>query len=198
MPAAPELFERDAEVAKLLDTCRLASESNGAVIAVRGAPGIGKTALLDRAGRAAAADGLRVLNASGTELERELGFGVVRQLLEPLVLELSPAARDELFQGAAALAAPVVLPTQGGRADAEAVPAALHGLYWLTAGLASRSPLLLVVDDAHWADAASLRWLAYLARRLHGSPMSLILGYRPAEPGADMTLLEQVLSEADA
>ena len=50
----------------------------------------------------------------------------------------------------------------------------MHGLYWLTANLAARQPVLIVVDDAHWADAASLRWLAYLAGRLEGPEVAVL------------------------
>ena len=67
----------------------------------------------------------------------------------------------------------------------------MHGLYWLAVELASRTPLLLVVDDAHWADAASLRWLAYLARRLSGVSASVVIAARDAEPGTDAGLLER-------
>jgi predicted ATPase len=56
----------------------------------------------------------------------------------------------------------------------------------------------LVIDDARWADAPSLRWLAYLARRLDGVALLVALGCRDAEPGADTTLLAEVLSEAHA
>jgi len=42
----------------------------------------------------------------------------------------------------------------------------MHGLYWLIANLAARRPLVIAVDDAHWADAPSLRWLAHLAARI--------------------------------
>ena len=57
----------------------------------------------------------------------------------------------------------------------------LHGLYWLAANFASRRPTLLVVDDLHWADEPSLRWLVYLARRLEGLPVLLLIGTRPPE-----------------
>ena len=61
---------------------------------------------------------------------------------------------------------------------------ALHGLYHLTANLARRRPLALLVDDAHWADGASLRFLAYLGNRLSRVPVLLLVAARPlGEPG---------------
>ena len=59
----------------------------------------------------------------------------------------------------------------------------LHGLYWLAANFALRKPTLLLVDDLHWADEPSLRWLLYLARRLEGLPLLLLAGTRPPESG---------------
>jgi len=56
--------------------------------------------------------------------------------------------------------------------------AALHGLYWLVANLAANRPLLIAVDDAHWADKPSLRWLAYLAPRLDGLAAGMLVRYR--------------------
>ena len=136
----------------------------GAGLLIEGPPGIGKTRLLGAA--RSRADGRLVLSARGSELERDFAsrdfpFAVVRQLLEPVV-------RDEQFAGAAALAQPV-LRGVGGEQDAGS---ALHGLYWLTANLAAERPLLVLVDDLHWADLASLRWLAYLAQRLDGLAVS--------------------------
>ena len=61
----------------------------------------------------------------------------------------------------------------------------IHGLYWLTANLADSEPLLLVVDDAHWADIPSLRFMHYLARRLDGLRVVLLVAARPAEQGTD-------------
>ena len=69
----------------------------------------------------------------------------------------------------------------------------MHGLYWLTVNLADAQPLLVTVDDAHWADVASLRWLIYLARRLVGVPLALVLATRPAEPGPVQELLDELL-----
>jgi DNA-binding CsgD family transcriptional regulator/Flp pilus assembly protein TadD len=66
----------------------------------------------------------------------------------------------------------------------------LHGLYWLTVSLAGPRPLAFVVDDAHWADAPSLRFLAYLANRIDELPVLLVAGARPFEPGAELELLD--------
>ena len=52
---------------------------------------------------------------------------------------------------------------------------ALHGLYWLVVILTDRDPLALLVDDRHWADPQSLRFLAYLAQRIEGLPVAMAL-----------------------
>ena len=127
---------------------------------IEGAAGIGKTALLDEVRQASAADAFTVLRASGAELERELAFGVVRQLFEPLDARPDERARrDARWRGSArragvARADPAPAP--------EAVHAAMHGLYWLAAELAARGPLLLMVDDAYWSTS----------RRSDGWPIS--------------------------
>ena len=110
--------------------------------------------------------------------------------------------RDEWFAGAAALALPLFTPASVAEDDRR--PAAdhsfsiLHGLYWLCANLAQARPLLLAVDDAHWADAASLRFLAYLGQRLEGLPLTLLVATRPAETAADEEVLERLEREPDA
>ena len=170
-----QLEERDAEIAavgRVLD-------GGGGGLLIEGPPGIGKTRLLGAA--RALADGRLVLSARGSELERDFPFAVVRQLLEPVV-------RDEHFGGAAALARPV-LRGVGGEQDAGS---ALHGLYWLVANLAEERPLLVLVDDIHWADLASLRWLAYLAQRLDGLAVGLVAAARPAEAGEGQPVLDDL------
>ena len=123
---------------------------------------------------------MRVLQGRGTELEREYPLGVARQCLEPAVRP--EADRERLLRGAARLAGPVLLDVPEAL---EATPVGiLHGLYWLVANLAEDAPVLLVVDDAHWADEPSLRFLAYVARRVESLPVALLIAARPAEEGA--------------
>jgi DNA-binding CsgD family transcriptional regulator len=76
--------------------------------------------------------------------------------------------------------------------------AILHGLYWLCANLAADGPLCLVVDDAHWADPASLRYLAFLLTRLEELDAALIVATRPPEAGTDAELLATVTTDASA
>ena len=62
---------------------------------------------------------------------------------------------------------------------------ALHGLYWLVVNLADTAPVLMLVDDCHWADPESLRFLHYLAQRLEGLPVAMLLAGRPPEPAGE-------------
>jgi DNA-binding CsgD family transcriptional regulator len=145
--------------------------------------------------------GVDVLHARGGELEREFPFGIVRQLFEPALAGTGKATRRDLLSGAAGLAAPLfggdyLTDPVSGKADPAF--ATLHGLFWLTANLAARGPLLLAIDDLHWADKPSLRWLAYLVRRLEGLPVLAVGCLRPAEPGSDEALLAEVLSDPAA
>jgi DNA-binding CsgD family transcriptional regulator len=182
--------ERELELEALDGLLASACAGSGGAVVFEGPAGIGKSSLLAAARTAAAAE-LRVLSARGGELERELPFGVVRQLLEPVVVASDTDEREALLAGAAALAKPVLFaadPVSG----VEPSFSALHGLYWLTVNLADAQPLLVAVDDVHWADLASLRWLIYLARRLTGVPVALLLATRPAEPGPVQELHDEL------
>ena len=82
----------------------------------------------------------------GSDLEVAYAWGIVRQLLEPRLRGMSAAARSRTLTGAAALAAPVVLPGPSMPAvEADASFGVLHGVYWLVAGLAAERPQLLIV-----------------------------------------------------
>ncbi|GAA4904714.1 regulatory LuxR family protein [Actinomycetospora succinea] len=167
---ATAILERDRELAALAAVVDSARAGRGALAWVEGPPGIGKTRLLDAARSRARAAGDTVLAARGGRLERDFAFGVVRGLVEPLLV----GAADDLLAGAARLSAPAVAP---GRADSgdHDTASTLHGIYWLVANLAERGPVLLVVDDAHVADASSLRALAYVARRVAELPVAIVL-----------------------
>jgi hypothetical protein len=63
-------------------------------------------------------------------------------------------------------------------------------LYWLTVELSDEAPLVLAVDDLHWADSATLLFLEYLGRRLDELPVLIACALRPAEPGSAQELLD--------
>ena len=176
------LIERDAELGEIAGLLARARSGEGGVLVLEGAMGIGKTALLRSA--AGLADGLRVLRGVGGELERELSFGLVRELF-------APVAGAASFAGPAQPARAVLGEGDGPPADPAAV---VFGLYWLLAALAADAPVLVVADDLQWCDAPSLRWLAYLARRIEGLPVALLLASRP--PASDEPGLAGLLSSA--
>jgi len=126
-------------------------------------------------------------SARGGELEQGTPYGLVRELF---AAPLAQHGSEELLAGPAALAAPVV----AGSGEI-AVGGGPHGLYWLTVNLADRAPLVLAVDDVHWADEASLRFLGYLARRLDGLPVLLVLAARTGEPGGDRPTVGALLDD---
>ena len=72
----------------------------------------------------------------------------------------------------------------------------LHSLYWLAANLAAAQPLVIAVDDAHWADLPSLRCLAYLAPRIEGLAISLLVALRPSRPVEEPPPLAAIRAEA--
>jgi DNA-binding CsgD family transcriptional regulator len=193
------LLEREDELRRIGAAIAGARVGRGTVLVLEGAAGVGKTRLLRAATELAAESDMAVVSARGGQLETEFAFGVARQLFETVLTAAEAGEREVLLEGAAAPAAWLL---GGGRADRLGEPvgggdrsfAALHGLYGLTAKLAARAPLLMVVDDAHWADVPSLRFLGYLARRVHGLPVLLMVAVRPEDPGAHGLLLTELVA----
>lgn len=191
------LLEREAELAIIAERIEAARSGSGSLLMVEGAAGIGKTRLVRAACERARARGMTVLTARGSELERGLPFGVVRELFDSFVRRVPAADRAALLAGAAELAAPVlglVTGTEARPLDG-AVFTGLHGLYWMTVNVTERRALLLAADDAHWADEPSLRFLVYLLRRMEALPILLVVAGRPDEPGADDALLEALRTD---
>ena len=189
--SAAVLVERDAELEMLHRALAAARAGSGSLLLIAGPPGIGKTSLLAAARGPASEAGMTVLSGRGTELEREYPLGVARQCLEPPIRR--EGDRERLLRGPAGLAGPALLDVPD---RLEAPAGLLHGLYWLVVNLAEEAPVLLLADDAHWADEPSLRFLAYLARRLESLPVALVVALRDTEdPGAAPPLLEALSSE---
>ncbi|MBV8916237.1 MAG: AAA family ATPase [Acetobacteraceae bacterium] len=181
-----EMLERERELATVQ---RLLRRRNG-LLAIEAGIGLGKTALLQAACRRAETFGYHVLRARGAELEADFPLGIVRQLFERRLANADADERKTLLDGAAAVARPLLLASDVRATSADTLFSVLHGLYWLVANLSAGRPLLLAVDDAHWADDPSLRWLAYLARRLEGLRVVLLVAFRHQEPArANASLL---------
>ncbi|MDQ3734003.1 MAG: AAA family ATPase [Actinomycetota bacterium] len=175
-PASGGLVERERELDWLAQQVdRLVTDGDGGIAAIEGPAGIGKSRLLSETVELARSRGANVLFARGSELENQLAFGGVRQLLAAHIDALDPAGRTEVLRGPAAWAVPVL--------DNTAEPAQdlgdpLYGLASVSMNLAEERPLLIAVDDIQWLDEASTMFLAYLARRIEGHRILLLVIHR--------------------
>jgi DNA-binding CsgD family transcriptional regulator/tetratricopeptide (TPR) repeat protein len=199
-----QLLERDEQLARIEAAFADARTGRGRFVVVEGPAGIGKTALLAAARTAAAEGGMRVLRSRATAMETNFAFGVVRQLFEPPLAEASELERADLLQAAAGVAAGTLGLAGARPIEGRSTPgvdpsfAILHGLYWLCANLAAGGPLCVVVDDAHWADTASLRYLAFLLTRLEELDLALVVATRPPEAAPEAELLATVITDPSA
>jgi len=190
------LVERAAELAAIDAALARAVSGDGSILLVEGEAGIGKTELLHTATVRARDLGMQVISSGGSELEREHAYGVVRQLLLPAYAALPAEAQAEVLTGAARLAGPVLGLEDGHKAGgAPDQGAVLHGLYWLAVNLAARQPLLLSLDDWQWCDAPSIRFIAFMARRLEGEPIAMVLSLRAEDSSAPGPALAEVVGE---
>lgn len=156
---------------------REARAGDGGLTVIEGPAGIGKTSLLRALRSQAEGDGMRVLSGRGAELERPFAFGVIRQALERPLAELDEDERAAILAGPAAHAAALFDVSR----SATSSEALLHGLYWVLANLAERRPVVVAIDDAHWADEPSITALAFLARRVEQLPVALVIASRPPD-----------------
>src|SRR5919112_3828198 len=165
---APVLLGRAAErelLDRLLENVRA---GQSAVLVLRGEAGVGKTALLHYCARQAS--GFRVAKIAGVESEMELAFAGLHQLCAPMLgrLEALPAPQQ------AALG--VALGLESGPAP-DRFLVALAALSLLSE-VATERPLLCLVDDAHWLDAASRQVLGFVARRLLAESVAVVFAVR--------------------
>ena len=179
----PQLLERERELAAIDSVIADVRDGRGNFVVVTGPAGIGKTTLLSTVRQRATTAGARVLRACGAEFERGLAFAGASQLFQAPLRAASANERSRLLAGAALLGGELLgFGTREPReVTADSSFAAFHGLYWLCANLAACSPLVMLVDDAHWLDGQSLGWIEYLARRLEGLAVLIIVAARPEE-----------------
>ncbi|MEA2155962.1 MAG: hypothetical protein QOE11_2102 [Solirubrobacteraceae bacterium] len=188
------LLEREVELRAVDELLESARAGRGHLLLVEGHAGIGKSSILDAAVSRARASDMTVMRARASELESEFAFGIALQLFEPLLAGADDETRDRLLAGSAALAGPLLeRPTSWGGDEAEdrSYPV-MHGLFWLLSNLAEKSPVLIAIDDAHWADRPSLRLVLYLLQRLDEMSVAIVVARRLGEPGAPDDLLGQL------
>ena len=166
---AGSLVGREQEKQRLAALIDQAAEQGG-VLVLHGEAGVGKSALLAEAGRIAAAAGMRVLTTVGVESEQHLPYAGLHQIVFPIRsgIEALPAPQRDSLQAAT------------GMTDRAVPDIYLVGLAVLNllADVAAETPVLLVAEDAHWLDHASVDVLTFVARRLDSEPMVLLAAVR--------------------
>jgi AAA ATPase domain len=165
------LVGRAAERERIDALLALARDGSGGALVLRGEPGIGKSALLRYAQERA--DGMRVLFAHGVEAEAELAFSGLYELLRPVLglLDEIPERQADALRGAFGLGPPL---------DRSLLIGA--GTLSLLATAAEAQPLVCLVDDANWLDAASSDALLFLARRLEADSIAMLFAARDGDP----------------
>ena len=194
------LLGRDQPCRRLQQAFDQARLAHGRVVLIAGEPGIGKSRLIQEF-----VTGLRdqatVLVGSCHEAERDLPYWPLLEALRPFALDASQAARnvEPLYLAEVARLLPEIrtlLP------DLPALPPAELGqepgrlflalVQWLLSLAARRPPLILCLDDLHWADGATLSWLGYLGRKIQAAHILVLGTYRTGEAGAVAPLRGQL------
>jgi DNA-binding NarL/FixJ family response regulator len=161
------LYGRRRERARIAALLAAARQGRGGALVVRGEAGIGKHALLLDA--AEQAHGFGVLRGTGYESEAEVAFAGLQQLLGPVLgrLDRLPAPQADALRGAFGLA------------DVEANRFLVElGVLSLLAAVAAERPLLCLLSQARWLDAASAGALVFAARRLEDVPIAMLFAAR--------------------
>ncbi|MCF2527810.1 ATP-binding protein [Yinghuangia soli] len=191
--AQPPVLERDNELAAVRavieNLCAHARADSGAdqvhrgeLLLVESRAGWGKTTILDEARRIAVENHCTVLLAKGGEREQTRSFLVVKELFYKLLAGYTDAERTALLGSWFDIIAPALglCPAAAGSTpDRLAISDALD---WLMTSLTrNRGPIVMILDDAHWADAESLSWITSFAQRLHNWPVLLLVARRTEE-----------------
>jgi DNA-binding SARP family transcriptional activator len=197
---APRLIGRDAEQARLAQAVERASRGEGAVTVVLGDAGIGKTALLQWLAAEARRREFGVLLGRAHESTRILPFGPWVDALrtggvleEPVLSALDPIWRAELARLAPEAAAP------GLPAPSTDASQLFESIVRLVHELARGVPLLIELEDLHWADEMSARQLAILTRRIASSRILIAVSAREEDLVTSVgvrTILDEVERES--
>jgi len=166
------LYERAAEISVIDGTLARLEEGRGSSLLLEGRAGRGKSTLVDYAVQRGSERGARTWLVRARHLSSAAPFEVLRRLLGPAVED---AGGVDALEGAARFAIPLFTP------GADLSHGVGYGCQWLVAWLAERAPLVLAIDDAHWADGASLQVLLDVQADISVQPVALLVASRPVE-----------------
>jgi tetratricopeptide (TPR) repeat protein len=192
------LLGRRSELDELRKRLEGACEGRGHIVAVIGEAGIGKSTLLEALAAEALQRGARVLAGRSYQIEQVLAYGPWLDVFRSAhvaadidALEPLPAAwRAELARLLPEVGTPEPVPFVTG----DNAGRLFESVRRLLALLGDRDPIVLMLDDLHWADEMSVRLLAFLARRIGDARLLVVLTAREEELPAS-ALLNQVVNE---
>jgi len=185
--AHENLLEREHEMEVIDAALSAARAGSGRVVVIEGEPGIGKSALLRVARRRALDAGMLVLYASVDDVGSASELGAAVKLFEPVLAGLSAARRRAVFAGRARPAAELFDGSEPDRPSGDAgrrhmlvasLRALLANLVLHSQGSRTTRPALVVLDDAHLSDEASLRFLCHLGTYLEVMPVTMLVAAR--------------------
>ena len=185
----PQLVGRPAELDAFDGLLAALDGGSPAAVTIVGEPGIGKTRLLAELAARAEARGQLVLAGSASELERDLPFWVFVDALDEYAEGLDPRRLEQLDETARTELAHVfpslsALGNGGGVALQDERYRTHRAVRDLLETLAAGKPLVLILDDLHWADSGTIELLGALLRRLPSAPVLLAMAMRPRQtPG---------------
>jgi ATP/maltotriose-dependent transcriptional regulator MalT len=193
MAVANYLVGRAEELGTLDDLLAAADGGRPLAVEVVGEPGIGKTRLLAELVNRADAAGHLVLSGAASELERDLPFGVFVDALDEYLHGLDPRrldALDDHVRNGLANVFPSLseLATAEGTAFRHERHRSHRAVRELLERLTGISPLVLVLDDVHWADPASIDLLGALLRRPPDAAVLLVLALRPQQASERLSM----------
>lgn len=182
------LYERTAEIAAIDTAVARLEEGRGTCLLLEGRAGRGKSSLIEYAVERAREREARAWVVKARHLASAAPFEVLRRLLGPAVEQ---AGGTDVLEGAARFAIPLFTP------GADLAHGVDYGSQWLIAWLAEQSPLVLAIDDAHWADGASLRVLLGVQEDISVQPVTMLVASRPVENPEVQRLLAAMAAQPD-
>ncbi|MDH6579730.1 AAA family ATPase [Kitasatospora sp. MAP5-34] len=196
-----ELRSGEQSLTKLCREFAAGGTEIGELLLFAAPPGHGKTSVLDQIRRLAKLrEPCTVLSGRGGERQIKEPFHVLRQLLLPVLGALTETERGEVFGNWYGIVGPAIgLVPPSGEMEPLDPQGVRDGLDYVLFQLAPRrAPLVMVVDDLHWADQESLTWLASFAVRARHLPVLLVFAYRDGEFAEEARSFQQQIESQAA